>query len=463
METDLLFQPFLIATTTDLLLSFLLFCVLLTCAALIAGSEVAYFGLTPNDINDLSDEESPSSVRISRLIQHPKRLLATILIGNNFVNIAIVLLSDFLLATLSPPSLYRGLATFFYNLFHKSSIEGWERVLSFSVNVVGVTFLMVLFGEVVPKTYATINKISLARFMSTPLSLMSSLFMPLSNFLIKTTKYVEKRLEMAGANNQMTADDLDEAIELTVRNDVDAETEVDILKRIVKFNDVSVKQVMRPRMDVVGIDFRLSYKEVLQIVRECGFSRLPVFDEDFDNMTGILYAKDFIDHLFEADDYEWQSLVRPNLIYVPESRKIHDLLKDFRKERMHLAIVVDEYGGSAGIVTLEDIMEEVIGEIQDEFDDELEVDFTKIDEFTYVFDGKTLLNDVSRVLKVDTETFEAGKGDSNSLAGLVLELHGGFPKVDTELVYGKYTLKVLSVSKRRIEKIQMQLPNAPAS
>jgi gliding motility-associated protein GldE len=459
METDLLFQPILLATTTDLLLSFLLFCVLLTCAALIAGSEVAFFGLTPNDINDLADDESPSSVRISRLIQHPKRLLATILIGNNFVNIAIVLLSDFLLASLSPPALYRGLATFCYHLFQKWDVESWEKGLSFSVNVVGVTFLMVLFGEVVPKTYATIHKISLARFMSTPLSFMSSIFMPLSNFLIKTTKYVEKRLEKAGANNQMTADDLDEAIELTVRNDVDAETEVDILKRIVKFNDVSVKQVMRPRMDVVGIDFRMSYKEVLQIVRECGFSRLPVFDEDFDNMTGILYAKDLIDHLFEPDNYEWQALVRPNLIYVPESRKIHDLLKDFRKERMHLAIVVDEYGGSAGIVTLEDIMEEVIGEIQDEFDDELEMDFKKMDDFTYVFDGKTLLNDVSRVLKVDTETFEVGKGDSNSLAGLVLELQGGFPKVDTELTYGKYIFKVLSVNKRRIEKIQIQLPN----
>jgi putative hemolysin len=430
-----------------------------------ASSEVAFFSLTYNDLRSLEDETSPASKRVVRLVNLPRKLLATILITNNFVNICLVVTSDYIIHNLLPDVVFLPWATWLNRIFPflHWTIETWERAIGFSINVVGVTFLIVLFGEVAPKIYANTNKISLAKAMSGPFTFLNTLFSPLSFILVKGSKFIEQTLDKnneRGSGRHLTSEDLDEAIELTVRNENDADKEVDILKRIVKFSEVSAKQIMCPRTDVVGVDFRTGFDELIQIVTDSGFSRLPVYDGDFDNITGILYVKDLIEHFGNTDlKFEWQALIRPNIIYAPESKKINDLLKDFQKQRLHMAIVVDEYGGSAGIVTLEDIMEEVIGEIRDEFDDETDLDYQKIDDSTYIFEGKTLLNDVCRVVKIDTETFESIKGDADSLAGLVLELIGDFPKPDTEVTHNNYLFKVLVVNKRRIEKVQVTLPS----
>jgi len=245
---------------------------------------------------------------------------------------------------------------------------------------------------------------------------------------------------------------------LTVRDEVDSEQEIDILKGIVKFGDVMVKQIMRTRVDVIAIDFRMDFKELLETVRASGFSRIPVYDEDFDSITGILYVKDLLPVLDEKANFEWQGLIRPEILYVPEAKKINDLLKEFQEKRMHMAVVVDEYGGSAGVVTLEDIMEEVIGEIQDEFDSEKELEYEKIDDYNYIFEGKTLLNDVCRVVKIDTTTFDDVKGDSDSVAGLLLEFVGNLPKKGAVFNIHDYSLKVVEVNKRRIIRIQITLP-----
>ncbi len=435
---------------------------LLVCSALISGSEVAFFSLTHNDFEKLQQENSGSSHRILFLKEKPRKLLATILISNNFINIAIVIISDFvLLRLLYAERLDLWAASFieFFSLQEVIGIEATGRLLGFLITVVGVTFLLVLFGEVAPKIYAKINNLHLAKFMSGPMMFLMRLFHPISQVLVNWTTLIERRLAARPLSGNATSrEDIDEAIELTVSSEAKTEQEIDILKSIVKFGDVSVKQIMRSRVDVVAVDFRINFKELLDLVRSSGYSRIPVYDDDFDNVTGILYVKDLLGHLHEDADFEWQRLIRTNMLYVPEAKKIHDLLREFQREHLHMAIVVDEYGGSAGIVTLEDIMEEVIGEIKDEFDNEAEVIFRKIDDYHYVFEGKTLLNDVCRIIGVDTSTFDEVKGDADSLAGLVLELYGEIPQKDIEITYNLFRFKIVSVSKRRIEQVLITLP-----
>jgi len=436
---------------------------LLICSALVSGSEVAFFSLTHRDYDKLELDNSRSSRLILHLKDQPRRLLATILISNNFINIAIVILSEFVLLRLLPNDLLQGWSTSLMTILLLDdyfSVAFLARVIGFLITVVGVTFLLVLFGEVAPKIYAKLNNIFLARLMSRPLFFLMRVFRPFSRLLVSFSQGIERRLEARhpGGGVQASRADFDEAIELTVSHEQDAAQEVDILKSIVKFGDVSVKQIMRSRVDVVAVDFRIGFHELLQIVRESGYSRIPVYDDDFDNVTGILYVKDLIGHLNDEEGFEWQELIRTNVLYVPEAKKISDLLKDFQREHLHMAIVVDEYGGSAGIVTLEDIMEEVIGEIKDEFDDESELIFRRIDEYNYVFEGKTLLNDACRVMGLDTSTFDEVKGDSDSLAGLILELYGSIPPKDTEIKYNHFTFRVVSVSKRRIEQVKITLP-----
>lgn len=435
---------------------------LLVCSALISGSEVAFFSLTHNDFEKLQQENSDSSQRILFLQEKPRKLLATILISNNFINIAIVIISDFVLLRLLYAERLDQWATAFIELFSLQAVIGAEamgRLMGFLITVVGVTFLLVLFGEVAPKIYAKINNLHLAKFMSGPMMFLMRLFHPISQVLVNWTTLIERRLAARSLGGNATSrEDIDEAIELTVSSEAKTEQEIDILKSIVKFGDVSVKQIMRSRVDVVAVDFRVNFKELLDIVRRSGYSRIPVYDDDFDNVTGILYVKDLLGHLHEDPDFEWQRLIRTNMLYVPEAKKIHDLLREFQREHLHMAIVVDEYGGSAGIVTLEDIMEEVIGEIKDEFDNEAEVIFRKIDDFNYVFEGKTLLNDVCRIIGVDTSTFDEIKGDADSLAGLVLELYGEIPQKDVEITYNLFRFKIVSVSKRRIEQVLITLP-----
>lgn len=428
--------------------------ILLFCSALISSSEVAFFSLTINDLEKITQENSDATERILKLREQPRRLLATILISNNFINIAIVVTSEFLLREILPVEICER-----WVLFMPASISSYisGSVLHFLMTVAGVTFLLVLFGEVAPKIYAKINNVSLSKFMSGKILVLNRFFKPISSVLIKGTNIIENRLSGKGGNGLTSREDIDQAIELTVRDDKHGDQDMDILKGIVKFGDVSVKQIMRSRVDVVSIDFRENYKELLKIVRSAGYSRIPVHDEDFDNITGILYVKDLLEHLDEEMTYEWQELIETNVMYVPEAKKIDDLLKEFQQNRTHLAVVVDEFGGSSGIVTLEDIMEEVIGEIKDEFDDEVELNYQKLDDYNYIFEGKTLLNDVCRIIGVDTTTFDEVKGDADSLAGLILEIIGHIPKRERELKYNDYRFKIVSVDDRRIKEIQITL------
>lgn len=428
---------------------------LLFCSALISSSEVAFFSLTINDLEKITAENSNATERILRLKAQPRRLLATILISNNFINITIVVISEYLLRDILP------ISTCEQWISQVPAIEQYVsgKALHFIITVIGVTFLLVLFGEVAPKIYAKINNVSLAKFMSGKLLVLNRLFQPISSVLITGTNVIERRLSGRSQNgNLMSREVIDQAIELTVKDDKHGEQEMDILKGIVKFGDVAVKQIMRPRVDVVSVDFRTNYKDLMHLVKNAGYSRIPIHDEDFDNITGILFVKDLLQHLDESPDYEWQELIETNVMYVPEAKKIDDLLREFQQKRLHMAVVVDEFGGSSGIVTLEDIMEEVIGEIKDEFDTQKEVDYRKLDDYNYLFEGKTLLNDLCRVIGVDTTTFDSIKGDADSIAGLVLEVVGHIPQRERVIKYNDFVFKIISVDERRIRQIQVTLP-----
>jgi gliding motility-associated protein GldE len=458
-QLSFLFIP-LIAAPSGVYFAIVFVVLLLGCSALISSSEVAFFSLTINDLEKITQENSEVTQRILFLKETPRKLLATILIANNFINIAIVILSQYALDIL----IYQDLTDNWskqiisYTGFG-FSVEWLSWAINFLITIVGVTFLLVLFGEVAPKIYAKLNNVRLAKFMSKTLLFLFRLFNPISQILVTGTNIIEKRLVKNTLNvSSSRREDIGQAIELTVKDDKHALHEIDILKGIVKFGEVLVKQVMRPRVDVVAVDFRISFKELLDVIKRSGFSRIPVYDEDFDSVTGLLYVKDLMSHLHEEPSFEWQALIRTNVMYVPEAKKIDDLLRDFQKERLHIAIVVDEYGGSSGIVTLEDIMEEVIGEIKEEFDDEIELEYKKIDDQNYLFEGKTLLNDVCRVVGIDTSTFDEVKGDADSVAGLFLEIVGQIPKVESEISYNDFHFKIVSVDNRRIKQILITLP-----
>jgi putative hemolysin len=451
----------LLSINWSLSIYFLLIAFLLFCSGCVAGSEIAFFSINQTNLKSLSSDSGKSSTIILELLNKPKKLLATILISNNFINIAIVVISEYLLEEILPPSIYGSIASFFESAlpFFNISALSWQNGLSFGINVIGVTFLIVLFGEGVPKIFARKNNMLIAKLMARPLQILSLMFSPLIQFLVSGSGFIEKRLASAhNSNNTTTKDELDDVIEMTVGSEMESDSEIDILKRIVKFGEVTVKQIMCSRADMIAVDFLSPYKEVLKVVKDSGFSRIPVFSENIDSLTGVLYAKDLIGFIDAPDSFEWQSLIRPNIVYAPESKKINELLKEFQLQKMHLAIVVDEYGGTEGLVTLEDIMEEVIGEIKDEFDDDAEVIFTKIDDYNFVFDGKTLLNDIVRITGIDDELFEKEKGDADSLAGLILEKLGTFPKRNQEVEINKALFKILNVNKRRIEKVHFTFP-----
>ncbi|MBK7408670.1 MAG: gliding motility-associated protein GldE [Saprospirales bacterium] len=431
-------------------------------SAMISSSEVAFFSLTHNDFARLREEDTGPARRILKLKEKPRTLLATILISNNFINIAIVLIADFLLAHLLPEDAFFGWAHAINSVFPflASTDESIARVINFFITVFGVTFLLVLFGEVAPKIYAKINKVAIAKIMSAPLSTLIQLFHPFTRLLVKGSSIIERRLESYTQSGSIASrEEIGEVIEMTVRHEQNANEEIDILKSIVKFGDVTVKQIMRSRVDVVAVDEKVVFSDLLKAVKESGYSRIPVFKDDFDHVAGILYVKDLLGCLEEKDQFRWQDLIRPTVLFVPESKRINDMLKEFQSSRMHMAIVVDEYGGTSGLVTLEDILEEVIGEIRDEFDDEVEVEFQQLDAHNFLFEGKTLLNDVCRVIGVDTDTFDKVRGDSDSLAGLILENSGQLPKKGAEYQIAGFLFKITAVTKRRIEQIQVTLPH----
>ncbi len=457
----LFFFPLTINSVFGLVSAIVLVLLLLVSSAMISGSEVAYFSLSPNDLEKLRNENGIRTKKLLGLVEIPRKLLATILISNNFINIGIVMLFNFIFKQILSNELTYSWANGLVDLFGLKewiSIEILADTIYWFITIGVVTFLLVLFGEVAPKVYARFNNVKLAKTMSGILTSMVRLFTPLSTILVSGTNLIENRLSSKSKNGSETSREvIDQAIDLTVKGGLDSEQDKDMLKSIIKFADVSAKQIMCSRVDVIAVDIKVSFRKLLKVVKESGFSRIPVYEEDFDNVKGILYAKDLLIHLNQKDDFNWQELIRTNLTYVPESKKINDLLREFQVNRMHMGIVVDEYGGSSGIVTLEDIMEEIIGEITDEFDEE-SIEYQKLDEFNYIFEGKTLLNDFCRVVGLDTSTFDDVKGESDSVAGLVLEITGQIPNKGRVTNYNDFIFKVVSVSKRRIEKIKITLP-----
>lgn len=425
---------------------------------MVSGSEVAFFSINSTQLNDIENENSNSSKQLLALRKYPRRLLATILIANNLINIAIVLISAPLISQLLPENTLGNWG----NQLHGTGIFEWTTpasisgAINFLITVVGVTFILVLFGEVAPKIYAKINNVGLAKTMSFPLTLMFRVFSPFSSLLVGWSDRIEKKLQQNNLQSNANKEDIDLAIDLTVSGKTASSQEASILKGIIKFNDVAVKQIMCSRVDVVSVSKEISYGDLLKVIQDSGYSRIPVYEEDFDNVLGILYVKDLLGFLNEDEDFNWTEQIRTNVLYVPESKKINELLKEFQTERMHMAVVVDEYGGSSGIVTLEDVMEEVIGEIKDEFDDEQELEYRKINEHTFIFEGKTLLNDVCRVIGEDTTLFDDVKGDADSIAGLLLEISGRLPKKGLTIPIGNIKFTVIAVTKRRITKIKLE-------
>jgi len=407
-------------------------CLLLVCSALISGAEVAFFSLAPKDLKELEDSKSRTSKTILDHLKKPQLLLATILIGNNFVNVAIIVLSTYIT---------------------KVFISFTDNImLVFTIQVVAVTFLILLIGEVIPKVYATTHALRLAAVMAMPLKFLQKIFKPLSLLLISSTSIIDKRIKRKGG--QISVDELAHALEIT-RDEEASEEEEKIFKGIVKFGSTDVKQIMKSRVDVVAFDVKTSYEEMLEEVLESGFSRIPVFKESFDHIEGILYIKDLLPLLGKENINDWQKLIRQPF-FVPENKKIDDLLKEFQEKKIHLAIVVDEYGGTSGIVTLEDIIEEIVGDITDEFDEE-ELAYSKLDKFNYVFDGKTALNDLYRVLEIDGILFEEAKGESDTIAGFVLELAGKIPKKNEKIVFNNYRFTIESADTRRIKRVKITI------
>jgi gliding motility-associated protein GldE len=434
----------------------------LICSALVSGSEVAFFSLSRTQIKEIEEDHSKSGSQLLYLKNRPQKLLATILIANNLVNIAIVLVSTMVLNKLLPAQDLLAWGKGLYNTgaFSWTSPEKIAKTIEILIAIVGVTFLLVLFGEVAPKIYAKLNNKKLAKFMSFPLVLLYRLFTPFSILLVGWTDRIERRISQSNAQSNTNKEDIDIAIDLTMSGRKASLQEANILKGIVKFNDVAVKQIMCSRVDVVAVSKDTSYQELMQTIRSSGYSRIPIYEDDFDHILGILYVKDLLGNLNESEGFDWLSLIRTNMLYVPESKKINELLKVFQTERMHIAIVVDEYGGSSGIVTLEDVMEEVIGDIKGEFDDDQELEYTQLDNFSYIFEGKTLLNDVCRIIGEDTTKFDAIKGDSDSLAGLILEISGTIPPKGKVIKVDHIKMTVQTVTKRRIARVKLELtPN----
>jgi len=418
------------AATTILIFTAL---ILVIISFLVAGSEVAFFSLTYKDINMLKTKRRPSYRRIVTLLETPKTLLASMLITNSFVNIGIILIS---------------------NLLMQNWIDTLQMhfVIEFIIKVVVVTSLLVLFCEVLPKVWAAHHNIWFASSASLIIEIFNSIFFRVSSRLVKLSDKIENKFNsgLSGMDNQQ----LDYAIDLLPDHEATNE-EKQILKGIRKFGNTTVKQTMRTRLDVSGIDYNSSFGDVINIVEEMHYSRLPVFKNNLDEIIGILHTKDLLPFLNEQGDYDWHSLMRP-VFYVHEQKLIEDLLQEFRNKRMHFAVVVDEFGGTSGIVTLEDIMEEIIGDIHDEFDDEISGN-TKIDDHTYIFEGKTMINDVCKVLRLPIEIFDKVRGDSDSLAGLVLEIAGEFPQVNEEVTCDNFTFIPMEINKNRIEKVKVNI------
>ncbi len=416
--------------TSGAVIGMVVIVLLLFCSAMISGSEVAYFSMKPLHIFNLKELPiSRQEQMVLNLLEKPERLLANILITNNFINVGIVIIAAHVTGS----------------LFDFSATP----VLGFVIQVVAITFLLLLFGEIMPKVYANRFAPQFARMMARPLSILDRLFQPLIFILIKSTGLVNRRLAKKRQNISM--DDISEALDLT---DV-VKDEKEMLEGIVRFSNLEVSEIMKPRTDVVAVDLETELNSLIGLINESGYSRIPVYEETSDHLKGILYVKDLIPYINQKEHFKWQKLIREPF-FVPETKKINDLLKEFQEKKIHLAIVVDEYGGTEGIVTMEDILEEVVGEITDESDG-VEKLYRRINARTTIFDGKTLLNDFYKVTGLDDELFDDVKGDAETVAGLLLELKGGFPMVNDVIHCKGVEFTVMGMDKRRIKEIKVYL------
>ena len=435
--TDLVFPAGQDMTAPDIkiIAGIIVLIVLLSASATLSASEVAFFSLGPEEVKRIKSKKNKKAEVALRLYGKPEKLLSTILVGNNLVNVAVIILSAFL-------------STRFF------SFTG-SPVLGFFIQVVVITFLILFFGEILPKVYATRNQIKVVLFMAIPLSWLEKIFKPVTSLLLLSSSFVKKRTPQHQGNLSM--DDLSDALDLTSNR---MNEEEKILKGIVRFGNINVSAIMCPRIDVTKIDFQTGFRSIIPVIVESGFSRIPVYSGSFDNVTGILYAKDVLPYIGNPDSFKWQALLRPPY-FVPETKKINELLKEFQLKKIHMAIVIDEYGGTSGIVTLEDIIEEIVGEISDESDEDQPL-YRKLDEKTYLFEGKILLNDFYRILGIEGDPFEDVRGESETLAGLILELKGEIPQRNSKVEYGNFTFLIESADRRRIKEIKVVIKNNDA-
>ena len=412
----------------SILVSILLALFLIFLSGFASASEIAFFSLSPADLEAMDPDKTPLDMLVQKLRDDSERTLATILITNNLVNVTIIMLCNYI---------FNSLFTF------------GEEWLQFLCVTILLTFLLLLFGEIIPKVYSRKNPLAFCRKAVKGVIFFRKLFWPVETILLKSGAFAEKVLQKE--NRQLSIDDLEQALELTDKSDI--KDEQSMLQGIIRFGDETAKEVMTSRQDIIDLDIRCSYEDVLKCIVDNNYSRIPVYQDNKDNIRGVLYIKDLLPHLSKPANFRWQSLIRPPY-FVPETKKIDDLLREFQENKVHIAIVVDEFGGTSGIVTLEDILEEIVGEINDEYDEE-EHNYTKLDANSYIFEGKTLLNDFSKILNLPDDEFDDVEGDADSLAGLLLEIKGDFPVVHEILKYKRYTFEVLEIDERRISKVKV--------
>lgn len=401
---------------------------------MVSGSETAFFSLSPADLHELSDKKNNAHQRIRTLLNKPKKLLATILIANNFVNVGIIILSAYLINE---------------NLDFTAF-----PVVGFIIQVIAVTFILLLFGEIMPKVYANQNSVPFVLRVAAPMFFISKLLSPFSKALSMSTIIIDKRIAKKG--HLVSLSQLDEAIDLSA-DEQTTEEEKNILKGIAKFADIETSEIMKVRMDIVAVEIDTPFLKLIETISDSGFSRIPVYEESMDKIKGVIYIKDLLPYLNKDDDFNWAALLR-SPFYVPENKRINELLDEFRQKKIHLAIVVDEYGGTSGIITLEDVLEEIVGEISDEFDvlDD-DIDFEKINDKTYLFAAKTSIIDFCKVLKISDSIFYEVDGDFDSIAGLFLELYGNIPKKGTKVMHHNFIFTVESLDHRRIKKLKIEI------
>lgn len=418
------FQPI----TMGIVLAAILAAFLLLLSGFASGSEIAFFSLSPQDLDELEPDKRSEDSRIVMLRDDSERTLATILIANNFVNVTIIMLCNYIFGSL---------------------VKFKSEWLEFLCITVLLTFLLLLFGEIMPKVYSRQTPLKFCRRVVGGVMFLRKLFWPLETILIRSGMLAEKVMQKE--NRQLSVDDLEQALELTDKNDI--KEEQSMLQGIIRFGDETAKEVMTSRQDIVDLDIRSSYADVLKCIVENNYSRIPVYQDNTDNIRGVLYIKDLLPHLGKPASFRWQSLIRPPY-FVPETKKIDDLLREFQENKVHIAIVVDEFGGTCGIVTLEDILEEIVGEINDEFDED-EKTYSKLNYNTYLFEGKTLLSDFCRILQIDDDEFSDVEGDADTLAGLLLEIKGDFLSIHEKIDYLNYTFEVVGLEERRISRVKV--------